>query len=97
MTKEITDKNFVVMLKGGYKCYLTDKQSEALKQQLMFGIERVLLDDYYFKSDDISYIIPAKNIDREDKVRRGEWRCSFNHWHGRNEECGHVDLERMNK
>jgi hypothetical protein len=92
MKKEITDKTFVVMLRGSYRVWLTEKQAEALKEQLLSGRRFVAIDRYFFKAEDIVFILPAPEIDREDRIKRGEWKCPAGYWHQRGEGCGHFNL-----
>jgi hypothetical protein len=87
---QITDKTYVIMLKGGYKCWITKEQGDFIKTQLINKTgEFVVVDELFIKSSDISFIIPASEIDREDRVRRGDWQCrDCGRWHPREEKCG---------
>jgi hypothetical protein len=96
MDKYLTDKNFVVMLKGGYKCYLNERQKIALQENLLAGKDFVLVDGFFFKTDDVSFILPASEIEREDKVKRGEWKCEYGFWHGKADSCGHSEMLKYN-
>jgi len=94
MTKALTDKTMVVMLKGNYKCWLTKKQADFLKNALLKGKKFIQIDEYFFKGEDISFILPASEIDREDRIKRGEWMCEYGEWHQKGEQCGHGLLGR---
>jgi len=87
--QQITDKMFVVMLKGNYCCWINEKQKELLEQALLSGKKFIKVDEFFFNSSDISFILPASEIDREDKVKKGEWQCKYGYWHSKGEECGH--------
>jgi hypothetical protein len=87
--KSITDKTFVLMTRKGYRVWLTPKQVEAIKMVLLRGERFISVDNLFFNSQDISFILPASEIDREDRIKRGEWQCQFGYWHSKNEECGH--------
>jgi hypothetical protein len=97
MEKSITDKTFVVMTKRGYRCWLNQRQAEALKMALLQEKKFISIDDFFFNSQDISFILPASEIEREDRFKRGEWQCSYGYWHSRGEECGHGELAKLGK
>jgi hypothetical protein len=88
-TNSITDKTFVLMIKGGYRVWITPKQAEAIRMVLLRGEKFISIDDLLFNSQDISFILPASEIDREDRIKRGEWQCEYGYWHSRGEKCGH--------
>jgi len=89
MTKEITDKLFVVMLRGGYRCWINKEQKEALENAILSGKKFVKVDEYFFNANNISFILPASEIEREDRVKRGDWQCEYcGRWHPKGEECG---------
>ena len=87
--QDITDKTFTVMLKGGYKCWITERQAIVIKESLKKNAKFIEIDNIFLKAEDISFILPADEIDREDRVKRGDWQCSeCGRWHSKNEECG---------
>jgi hypothetical protein len=93
--KAITDKTFVLMTKRGYRVWLNYKQAEAVKMALLKGKKFISVDDLFFNSQEISFILPASEIDREDRVKRGEWKCKYGYWHSKNEECGHGMISQL--
>lgn len=82
------------MLRGNYKVYLNERQSDVLKEELGMGNKFVQVDDMFFKSEDISFVLPAAEIEREDHAKKGDWKCEYNFWHVRGEHCGHGDAAR---
>jgi len=96
MNKKITDKNFVVMLKGNYRCWVNKEQKELLEKGLLMGKKFIKIDEFLFNSDDISFILPASEIDREDRIKRGDWQCKYGYWHTKGEQCGHGLLRKIN-
>jgi hypothetical protein len=97
MKREITDKVFVVTLRGNYRCWINDKQKIALEQALLAGKKFIKVDEYFFNSGDISFILPAPEIDREERIKRGDWKCQYGYWHTKGEECAHGELEKYAK
>ena len=83
------------MLQGEYRSYLTPEQSELLERDILLGKKAVKIDEYFFNSRAILFILPASDIERDDRIKRGDWICQKNSWHKRNEECKCVYLERM--
>ena len=95
MKNEITDKTFVLMFKGSYKIWITQKEAETIKWALKKNAKFVEINDIFFKTDDVTFILPAAEIDREDRIKRGEWKCEFGFWHQKGEQCGHLLEEKI--
>ena len=95
MNQQLTDKTKVIMLKGGFKCYISDLQFEGLKAAIQTQKKSIFLDDYYFNSEAILFILPAADIERDDRIKRGDWICPKGSWHKKNEECQCSYIERM--
>jgi hypothetical protein len=93
MNQNLTDKTYCVLLKSGYKTYLTRQNAEELSKAFEAGKEvaRVVDGDEFktFFKFGVDNIMPAWEIQRDDKIKRGEWQCEKGFWHGRNEQCGH--------
>lgn len=87
--KALSDKTFVLMTKQGYRCWISKQQVEALRTELLKDKKFIFLDDCFFNASDISFILPAAAIEREDRIKKGQWQCSFGYWHDKNQECGH--------
>ena len=89
MTNEITDKDFVISLRGGYKIYVNEAQMELIKKMLEKGKSFVFLESGLFNANDIIFILPAREVEKDDRIKKGEWQCQdCRRWHPRNEECG---------
>ena len=84
---EITDKTYVVMLKGGYKCYLNEKQKTALENDLITGKQFSKIDDFLFKANEIIFVLPAREITREERIKKGDYKCNYETWHSFRQIC----------
>ena len=89
MTNEITDKILVIMLKGNYKCWISQKQAEVIKQAIKSNASFVEVDDLFFKAESIMFILPADEIEEQDHIKKGDWQCQYcGSWIPKNMECG---------
>lgn len=84
MSKELTNKTWVVLLGSGYKTYISAEQSVLFQQEKNMV---VLKDGRVIKS--WIAVLPANEVERDDKVKRGEWQCQEGYWHEKNQQCGH--------
>ena len=94
MPRQLTDKTECLMLRGNYKTYLTKKEADFVSQQFAEGKDVVRLQDNgvtktFFKYS-ILFILPAADIEKQDKVKKGDWMCNYGYWHNRGETCGHI-------
>ena len=97
MTNEITDKNFIVLIRGGYKIYINEKQMEIIKENMKQGKTIIYLEKGLFNANDISFILPASEVEKDERIKKGEWQCEYRTWHQRGEGCGCADLLKYKK
>lgn len=84
-----TDKIFVVNLRGGYKIWVNDEQAEKIKESLEKGKKFIYTEKGMFRADEVSFILPASEVDYQERVKKGEWQCgTCKRWHPKFEECG---------
>ena len=96
-TKELSTKTVCVLLLNNYKVYLTPKQAEVLSNDLIQGLDIIKINDYIFNKVAIMAILPASDIQRDDRIKRGEWTCKRGNWHTRNAECECIFQERLKR
>lgn len=89
MTKEISDKNYIVILIGDIRIWLNEKEYEKLVSVIETGKMFLNAGGRIFNAKNIIYVGPRNEVDLADRVKRGEWQCSFDKWHARGEQCGH--------
>lgn len=95
--QQITDKTYCVMLNDNYKTYLTKDEAEFLSKSFEQGKEVVRVGDKTFFKFGVRFILNACEIDREDKLKRGDYKCEFGYWHEKGQQCGHGEIAKYNK
>jgi hypothetical protein len=95
--QQITDKTYCVMLADNYKTYLNKNEAEFLSKAFEQGKEVVRVGEKTFFKFGVRFILPASEIGREDRIKRGDWKCEYDYWHRRGEECGHAEMARYDK
>ena len=77
------------MLTGGYKVYLNKQEADFLTENIETNKKVIKIGEKVFFADSVRFILPASEIEREDKIKKGEWQCeNCKRWHPKNEECG---------
>jgi hypothetical protein len=94
-TTAITDKTKCLLLRGGYKTYLSQRDYDELKAKLKAGADMVFIaegtpDEKMFSKYALLATMEAGEVEKEDRIKRGEWLCDYGHWHKKNEQCGHM-------
>jgi hypothetical protein len=51
--------------------------------------EFIFIGGNLIKKRAIKYILPAKEVERAERIKRGEWICENGEWHQKGERCGH--------
>ena len=90
MTQSITDKLYILVLKGNVRIWLNKKEFEGAKESIRQEIAFIEIGGKIISKDAILYIVPRAELDEAEKIKRGEWKCKFDKWHERNQECGHM-------
>lgn len=80
---DITDKNQVLVLKGGIEFYVNDHEAQAVKQALKQKVEAFEIQGRYITSWSVLYIISAADFKPVEMKRLGMWQCSKGTWHGK--------------
>jgi hypothetical protein len=89
MTQELTDKFYIVCLKGGYRIWINEEQSEKIKLALEKNQKFIYTEKGMFRADEVLFILPANEVEKQDRIKKGEWQCDHcKRWHPRFEECG---------
>ncbi|MEM5853838.1 MAG: hypothetical protein QW228_05715 [Candidatus Aenigmatarchaeota archaeon] len=96
MNGEITDKNYILFLKGGHKIWINETQFEMLKNLLETNRKFIQVENWVFNRDEVAYIGPRREIEITERIKKGEWQCKYGYWHNPGEECAHGELEKYN-
>lgn len=94
MTKALTDKTYILVLYGGYKIWLNEIQADLIKKLIEANRQFISFEKYFFKSDQIRFIMPAADVERDEHIKNGEWQCGHGTWHARYEDCGHTEQKK---
>jgi len=86
---KLTDKKFVLCLDNNEKLYLTEEQANRVKEAVLRDSEFILIARELIRKRSIKYIISAQQVEKAERVKRGEWMCKYGFWHQRGEQCGH--------
>ena len=89
MTKALSTKNYVLVLFDKSRFFLDETEAEAVKNALKGGAKYIEIGESLIMSSAISRLVSGENYDEGEKIRRGEWKCKYDEWHERNQQCGH--------
>lgn len=87
--KEITDKTYCLVTRSLGKIWLTENQAKQIKQLILQDKQTIVLGDNLIMKNDIAGLVTGEHINSLDKEKRGMWKCKYDKWHSKNEECGH--------
>jgi hypothetical protein len=88
MSKEITNKTWVVQTIDGVRIWITEEQKDQLLKALHAGMEHIILERRILPKNFGVY--KPSDLEEVDKRKRGLWECKYHNWHSRNDicECG---------
>ena len=88
MTNAITDKTWFVDYKG-FQIWITEEQKKALESQIEEGKDFVNIEGRTLPINNVA-ILSGQDNDRRERIKRGDWKCRYDEWHTKGEECGHM-------
>ena len=88
MNQQITDKTYCILVRGGYKVYIREDQFKNIQASLA-ELEVINLDQGFIFRSSVIGILLASEIETQDKIKRGDWKCAYGEFHSRGQECGH--------
>lgn len=90
MSKELTDKIFVMVLRNGFEVWLNDAEAKLCKQAVKNGLPFLEIESDFIRTNAVEYITTAAKHADTIKMKRGLWKCSQEEWHDRKQamcEC----------
>lgn len=85
----ITDKTYCLITKHRIQIWVNKATRDSIIKMMKAGGDKtVLVNDNAISLDGLA-IYTAETMANNDKVKRGEWKCKYNYWHERNQQCGH--------
>ena len=83
MTQSLTDKTFVLVLRGNVKIYVNEQEFESMKAALARGEEMFEVQKRLVMKNAVLYIVSAADFDEAEKIKRGFWRCDWGKLHAK--------------
>ena len=89
MTKALTDKTHIMILIGGDKHFLTEEESNKIKQALLRGDKYLDLGNTFIASNQFAKIVHFADWEETEKIKRGDYKCAeCGTWIPRYKQCG---------
>lgn len=96
MSTKLTDKNYCIMMMGGYKIYVNEKGFEDFKAALKGGAKFIEIGKKMINTSSVMMATHASDVERTEREKKGDWKCEHGEWHRRGEECAHGLLKKIN-
>jgi len=90
MNKALSTKNYVLVLSDRSKFFLNKEEAELVKEAIRNDVKYIEIGESIVMTFSISRLVTGAEYEEVERVKRGEWKCRYNEWHERNQECGHM-------
>lgn len=97
MEKQISKRLMCIFIRGGLEIWAEEDKIKNLQQILRtVGKESkfIELEGETINTADITGIFYAKTMEDLTRRKNGMWKCRWNYWHNRGEQCACDDLEK---
>jgi Mg2+/Co2+ transporter CorC len=90
---ELSKKLMCIQMRSQVELWLEAEKSEKLQEilQTITGSKFVRFEGRTINTADIVGIFTALDMEELTRRKNGEWKCQYNFWHPRKEDCEHVN------
>ncbi len=92
MNKELSTKNFVLILNDRSRMFLDQKEAEAVKEHLLKGTEWLEIGESMLHKSEIKRIMGGTEYEESERIKRGDYKCKCGNWVPKNMTCGYCQL-----
>ncbi len=85
----ITDKTHVIQTRSLGRHWVTENQAAQVKAAIVTNLNFIEIEGNLIMVSDIAGIVSAAQIEELDQIKRGDWKCKYNHWHQKGNTCAH--------
>lgn len=91
--KQITDKTYVLIARDGIRIWLTEQQGKDAVRALNRETPQFLIisgdKPQSVKKTMVIYCGPREQVEVGDRIKRGDYQCSYGEWHTKGQQCAH--------
>lgn len=77
----LTDKMYVLVLRGNVKIYINLNEFEGIKQAIGRGEEMFEVQSRLVMKQSVLYLVSASDLDNAEKMKKGWWKCHAGNLH----------------
>ncbi|MEK6880388.1 MAG: hypothetical protein AABY22_12300 [Nanoarchaeota archaeon] len=89
MTQEISNKTWVLMLIGGDRHFLTEREAQAIKEAIIKGDKFIDLEDVFFATNQFVKLMKGSDYQKAENYRKGDYFCeTHKNWIPKGKTCG---------
>lgn len=89
MNQEISKDNFVLVLHGEIKIWLSNEEAEAVKNAIRRGVKFIEVKGGMIGLETIRYVMSRMNYEEGERIKRGEYKCPIGgEWIPKFKTCG---------
>ena len=98
MSKELSKNLMCILIRGGIEIWAEEEKVKNLQRILENSSESkfIGLENETINTADITGIFQAKTMEDLTRRKNGYWKCKYNVWHKRGEQCAHGELLKYN-
>jgi hypothetical protein len=87
MSEELVRRNWVIVMSGNLIGYADEVEITMIKQSIEKGIETIELEDGSIVQARNLAVLSPQAYDTFSRHQRGMWKCKYESWHSRDENC----------
>lgn len=93
--KELSKNLMCIRMRGGIEIWIEKEKAQKLIDLLgTTKTKFVEIEDEIINSVDVEGIFTPKTMEELTRRKNGQWKCVFNFWHQRGEQCAHGELNK---
>lgn len=88
MTTDIAKKQMCIFMRNGIEIWIDEDKAEQISADLIKStVSMARIEGRILNFKDIVGIFNPQDLEELHRRNRGEWKCKFKNWHGKNDVC----------
>lgn len=95
MTRELSKNLMCILVRGGIEIWLEEGKARRFQQILQnTNGDFIEIGGESINRRDITGVFKATTMEDATRRKNGQWKCKYNTWHSKGEECHCAELQR---
>ena len=93
MKKELSKDLLCLLTREGIEIWFEKSKIREVEEKLEYN-KFINIDGNTISVSNVSGLFTAQAVEEMRRRKNGEWKCKYDYWHSRGDQCGHGELKK---